>query len=59
MMKRRDLDRLMKDAGFIIKHGGNHDKYIRDNQVIPVPRATEIKEGTANGICKSAGIKKR
>jgi hypothetical protein len=47
----------MKNAGYIIKHGSNHDKYIKDSKTIPVPRATEIKEGTANGILKSAGIK--
>jgi predicted RNA binding protein YcfA (HicA-like mRNA interferase family) len=46
----------MTKAGYIIKHGGNHDKYIKGNQTIPVPRAKEIKEGTAAGIMKAAGI---
>jgi predicted RNA binding protein YcfA (HicA-like mRNA interferase family) len=56
-IKRKDLDRLMTKAGYVIKHGGNHDKYIKGNQTIPVPRAKEIKEGTASGIMKAAGIK--
>jgi predicted RNA binding protein YcfA (HicA-like mRNA interferase family) len=47
----------MKKAGYVIKHGSSHDKYVKDNQTLMVPRAKEIKEGTANGILKSAGIK--
>jgi mRNA interferase HicA len=47
----------MIKAGFVIKHGSNHDKYIKGNQTIMVPRAKEIKEGTASGILKSAGLK--
>jgi predicted RNA binding protein YcfA (HicA-like mRNA interferase family) len=56
-IKRRDLDRVMKNAGYIIKHGGNHDKYIKGNQTIPVPRNKEIKEGTANAILRNAGLR--
>jgi hypothetical protein len=47
----------MLKAGYDIVHGGNHDKYIKGSQTIPVPRAKEIKEQTAKGILKSAGVK--
>jgi predicted RNA binding protein YcfA (HicA-like mRNA interferase family) len=42
--------------GYRIEHGGSHDKYIKGSQTIPVPRSKEIKEQTAKGILKSAGV---
>lgn len=58
-MKRKDLDRALKKAGWQIYHGGNHDlAYHPDNPnvKIPLPRHKEVNENTAKGILKAAGL---
>ncbi|MBZ4647272.1 MAG: hypothetical protein PWR27_2197 [Petroclostridium sp.] len=59
-MKRRDLIKRLKDAGWEITSGAKHDMAKHPNKQgikIPIPRHTEINEYTANQILKEAGLK--
>ena len=59
-MKRRDIDKALKRAGWVITSGGNHDLAThpqRPGIKIPIPRHREIKEITAKGILEDAGLK--
>ena len=58
-MKRKDLDKALKKAGWILIHGGNHDlakNPLKPGISIPIPRHNEINEYTAKGILERAGI---
>ncbi len=58
-MKRKDLDKALKKAGWIIIHRGNHDlakNPLKPGISIPIPRHNEINEYTAKGILERAGI---
>ena len=51
-MKRKDLDKALKKAGWIIIHGGNHDlakNPLKPGISIPIPRHNEINEYTQKG----------
>lgn len=59
-MKRRDIDRLLKTAGWIITHGNKHDMAKHPDKPgvkIPLPRHQEINEYTAKGILEAAGLR--
>lgn len=59
-MKRRDLVKILQDAGWDITSGGKHDmaKHQQHSGVkIPIPRHTEINDYTENQILKEAGLK--
>ena len=59
-MKRRDLDRALKKAGWQIFHGGSHDLAVHPNKPgvqLTLPRHTEVNEITAKSILKAAGLK--
>lgn len=59
-MKRRDIDKALKKAGWNIEHGARHDfaKHPQKPGVrIQLPRHVEVNENTANGILKAAGLK--
>ena len=59
-MKRRDLDRELKKAGWKIEHGSNHDKARhpdRPGVQLTLPRHAEVKEMLAKAILKAAGWK--
>ena len=59
-MKRKDIDKELKKAGWIIIHGGNHDMArhpMKPGISIPIPRHSEINEYTARGILERAGIR--
>lgn len=57
-MKYKDLVLQLQNAGFtFLRHGGNHDIYIKGDHTAVVPRHKEIKEYTAQGILKKCGIK--
>lgn len=59
-MKRRDLDRELKKAGWKIEHGGNHDKARHPDKpgvLLTLPRHAEVKEMLAKAILKAAGLK--
>lgn len=56
-MKQADLVRLLKKGGWkLLRHGANHDIYTNGVYNIAVPRHRELKERTAKGILKEAGI---
>ena len=58
-MKRRDIDRMLKKAGWIIEPGGNRDlaKHPqRPGVKIPIPRHKEVNEITAKRILRDAGL---
>ena len=57
-MKRQDLIKKLKSAGWEITHGGNHDiaKHPTKPGMITIPRHREINEYTAKGILKDAGL---
>lgn len=59
-MKRRDIDKALKKAGWVIISGGNHDiaKHPQRPGVrIPIPRHSEVNEYTAKAILEQAGLK--
>lgn len=55
-MKRRDLERRLKDAGWsFLRHGGNHDVWSNaDGEVEAIPRHSEINENLARAILRRA-----
>ena len=58
-MKRKDLDRALKKAGWQISHGANHDKAVHPDKpgtTLILPRHTEVKEILARSILKAAGL---
>lgn len=57
-MKRRDLIRILKSAGYKIdRDNGSHTIYEKkDGRPIQVPRHREINENTAQAILKAAGL---
>lgn len=57
-LKRRDIDKKLKDAGWIITPGKKYDMAKHPNKPgvkIPLPRHKEINEYTAQGILEQAG----
>lgn len=58
-MKRREIDRLLKKAGYYIESACGHDmaKHPDKPGKIPIPRHREIAEHTAQKILKAAGLK--
>lgn len=57
-MKRRDLIRILKSAGYRIdRDDGNHTIYEKEGRrPVQVPRHREINENTAKSILKTAGL---
>jgi mRNA interferase HicA len=58
-VKRRELERLLREHGAIVKReGARHTIWInpKTGQKSEVPRHAEIKRNTARGICKDLGI---
>jgi len=52
-MKRRDLERELKDAGWrLLRHGGNHDTWTNGHEIEQIPRHSEIGEMLAKKIVK-------
>lgn len=59
-MKRKDIDKALKKAGWVIVHGGSHDLAKHPQKPgysIPIPRHSEVNEYTARGILEQAGLK--
>jgi len=59
-MKRRDLIKILKQAGWTITPGAKHDMAKHKDKPgikIPIPRHTEINNYTAEAILKEAGLK--
>lgn len=60
IMKRRDIDKALKKAGWTITSGGNHDLATHPGKPgikITLPRHNEVNEYTAKGILEDAGLK--
>ena len=52
-MKQRVLIKKLEKAGFILlRHGGNHDVYVRGTDEEQIPRHKEINERLARAIIK-------
>ncbi|WP_144682890.1 MULTISPECIES: type II toxin-antitoxin system HicA family toxin [Desulfobotulus] len=58
-MKKSELVRLLKKAGFQQEQGGVHEIWTKEGfPRIPIPRnPRDIPKGTAEKILKAAGIK--
>lgn len=58
-MRQRELIKRPEAAGFVFyRHGGNHDIYIRGNQIERIPRHKEVKEKLARAILRKWDIEK-
>ncbi len=57
-MTKREIEKLLKKAGFKKRSGGKHDIWIQEGfPPIPVPRHKgDIPIGTAKSILKTAGL---
>ena len=56
-MKQRDLIQRLESIGFQFeRHGGNHDIYRRNHEVVQIPRHKEINERLARAILKKWGL---
>ena len=55
-MKKTDLERILKAAGWEIVRQGNHEIWGKDGKTVPIPRHKEIKENTIRDILKKTGI---
>ncbi len=59
-MTKRELERILKKAGWQIISGANHDMAVKPgtSTKIPIPRHKgDIPVETANNILKDAGLK--
>lgn len=59
-MTKRELEKLLKEAGWEIISGTRHDMAVKDGSStkIPIPRHKgDIPKGTANNILKAAGLR--
>ncbi len=57
-MKRFQLMRILRDAGFLFEEGGRHTKVLKNDKLITeVPRHKEIGDILAKKILRDAGIK--
>jgi len=57
-MKRSELVRKLRKDGWIITPGGKHGMALHPTKPgkIPVPNGSNIKDTTAKGILKDAGL---
>jgi hypothetical protein len=53
-MKRRDLEKKLKQLGWWKIAGSKHDKWTNGQDAVAVPRHNEINEYTSRGIVKEA-----
>ena len=57
-MKRKDLLKMLKAAGYELVEGGNHTLVYKGKTFVDaVPRHAEINEFTAKAIMKRLGLK--
>lgn len=58
-MKRKDLLKMVKAAGYELVEGGNHPLVYKGEACVDaIPRHSEINEFTARAIMKRLGLKK-
>jgi len=54
----KELEKLLKQAGFQKTEGGNHSLWIKESKVVPFPRHKgDLGKGLLNAILKQAGLK--
>jgi predicted RNA binding protein YcfA (HicA-like mRNA interferase family) len=57
-MKRRELERLLRDLGWkLVRHGRKHDVWSDGERQEAVPRHAEINEKLATALLTRAGKK--
>ena len=56
-MQRRELVRILEEAGFISKGGTNHEKFVKGDKLVLVKRHREIEDQRATRILKQAGLR--
>lgn len=56
-MKRSEFVRWLAQQGAIFKEGGKHTKVYLNGKQTTIPRHTEIKTGTAEGIKRQLNLK--
>ena len=57
-MKQKDLIKMLELNGWHFdRHGGSHDIYIKDDDILAVPRHREIDERLARDIIRKKGLK--
>ena len=59
MTKKRGLERELTRAGWVKLAGGEskHDKFRKEERVVTVPRHRELRDTTALGILREAGLR--
>lgn len=56
-MKKRDLEKKLKEAGWYLKaHGGNHDIWTNGKDIEQIPRHREVNERLAKAIIRKWGL---
>lgn len=56
-MKRRDLEKKLKNAGwYLLRNGADHDIWTNGKEVEPIPRHKEINERLAKAIIRKRGL---
>ena len=56
-MKRRDLEKKLKNAGwYLLAHGSNHDIWTNGTNKEQIPRYNEVNERLAKAIIRKWGL---
>ncbi|MDO4485705.1 MAG: type II toxin-antitoxin system HicA family toxin [Bacillota bacterium] len=56
-MKRRDLEKKLKEAGwYLLRNGADHDIWTNGKNIEPIPRHKEINERLAKAILRKLGL---
>lgn len=56
-MQRRELVRILLEAGFVSVGGTKHEAFVRDGRVVRVKRHREIEDQIAKRILRQAGLR--
>lgn len=56
-MQRRELVKMLLDAGFRSSGGTKHEKFVRGDRTVMVKRHGEIHDVEAKGILRQAGLR--
>lgn len=56
-MQRRELVKMLLDAGFMSSGGTKHEKFVRGDCTVMVKRHGEIHDVEAKGILRQAGLR--
>lgn len=56
-MQRRELVRILEEAGFISRGGTNHEKFVKGDKLVLVKRHREIEDQIAKRILRQARLR--